>query len=266
MKVDLHMHTACSDGVYPPEQLVEMACRAGLGTIAITDHDTVAAYEKGSSFSKSLRVIPGIEISSEYEGEDVHILGFYIDPSHPAVLDYTAQFQERRRKRVLQIVQRCADLGYVMPEKELNLLWEKNGTVGRPHMARILVKEGYFPSVKAVFDQILYRNGPAYVPYKRFTISQCIDIIHAAGGLAVLAHPGLIKKNLEAVLQYPFDGLEAYHPDNRNRCHEFCKLAEKRHWYISGGSDFHGVPGRFPEKVGVFPVEGEWVKDLLEYR
>ena len=129
----------------------------------------------------------------------------------------------------------------------------------------MLIAKGYFPDVKTVFDKILYRGGPAYVPYQRKTLDECIDIIHGAGGLAFLAHPGLVKKGLDHVLTHPFDGIEVYHPKNRGRYEEFLTVAKQKGWLVSGGSDFHGVPGRFPEQVGVFPVEKDWVEPLLDY-
>ena len=237
MLVDLHMHTTCSDGVYTPEQLTRMAVDAKLSVMAISDHDTVAAYDGSHSFAPGVRVIPAIEISSECDGEDVHILGYGIDTADEGLQAYCAQFKERRFNRALEIVDRCR--------------------------ARQLVAKGYFPDVKTVFDKLLYRGGPAYVPYHRRSIDDCVALIRQAGGIAVLAHPGLLKRPLDQVLAHDFDGVEVYHPKNRGRYKEFLKLAEDRHWYVSGGSDFHGTTGRFPEKVGVFTVDAQAVKALL---
>jgi predicted metal-dependent phosphoesterase TrpH len=263
MKADLHMHTSCSDGIYTPEQLTAMAAAAGLSVIAISDHDTVAAYDGTHSFAAGLQVIRAIEMSSEYEGEDVHILGFYIDPVEAGLQEYCRSFKQRRLSRALEIVDKCISLGYEIDKKAIHAIVEKGGTVGRPHIARILVAQGYFPDVKSVFKQLLYRGGPAYIPYHRRTIAECIAIIHQAGGVAVLAHPGLLHQALQPVLQFPFDGLEVYHPNNAGRYEEFAAIAHKKHWYISGGSDFHGVPGRFPEHVGLYSVDDRQVSRLL---
>ena len=112
---------------------------------------------------------------------------------------------------------------------------------------------------------MLYRGGPAYVPYHRRSIDDCVALIRQAGGTAILAHPGLLKRTLDQVLAHDFDGIEVYHPKNRGRYKEFLKLAEDRHGYVSGGSDFHGTTGRFPEKVGVFTVDAKAVKALLDH-
>lgn len=266
MIVDLHMHTTCSDGVYTPEELTAMAVDAGISVMAISDHDSVAAYDGTHPFADGVRVIQAIEMSSEYGKEDVHILGYYIDPHEDGMASYCRQFRQRRYARAMEIVEKCISLGYDIDVDALQKMAPTGGTVGRPHIARALVAKGYFPNVKAVFKDLLYRDGPAYVPYHRHTIEECIDIIHAAGGLAVLAHPGLLKDGLDEVLAKPFDGLEVYHPENRGRFKEFAAIAKEKHWYISGGSDFHGTKGRFPEQTGIFTVDGSSVQDLLNYQ
>jgi predicted metal-dependent phosphoesterase TrpH len=263
MKVDLHMHTTCSDGVYTPEQVTTMAAQARLACIAISDHDTVAAYDGSHTFDPAVRVIPAIEMSSEYSGEDVHILGFHIDTQEQGLQSYCRQFKERRLSRALEIVDKCIALGYALDKQRIRDMIAKGGTVGRPHIARMLIAQGYFPDVKSVFDNLLYRGGPAYIPYQRRTIEECIALIHGAGGLAVLAHPGLLHQALAPVLACPFDGLEVYHPNNRGRYDEFAAIARQQHWYISGGSDFHGVIGRFPERVGMYAVDAANVRRLL---
>lgn len=266
MIVDLHMHTNCSDGVYTPEELTAMAVRAGLGVMAISDHDTVAAYTDGHDLAEGIRIIRAMEMSSEYDGEDVHILGYYLDVENKDLLDYCRQFKERRRLRALEMVDKCISLGYHIDRDQVQAVLAKGGTIGRPHIARMLIEKGYFPDVAAVFDKLLFRGGPAYVPYHRLSIDGCIDLIHEAGGIAVLAHPALVKTGLTQVLTHPFDGIEVYHPKNRGRYDEFLALAQEKHWLVSGGSDFHGVPGRFPEEVGVFTVEADLVQPLLDYR
>lgn len=265
MNVDLHMHTNCSDGLYSPEELTAMAVKANIQVMAISDHDTVAAYTQSHSFAAGVRVIPAIEMSSEYKGEDVHILGYYIQTDNQAIQEYCGQFKRRRQLRAMEIVQKCKQLGYEMDSTEIEAILAKGGTIGRPHIARMLVQKGYFQTVRDVFDKLLYHGGPAYVPYQRKTIEECIEIIHQAGGWAVLAHPGLIHKGLHDVLQRPFDGLEVYHPQNKEQWPTYLQIAKEHHWYVSGGSDFHGVKGRFPEQVGVYIVHSEQVQQLVTY-
>ena len=145
MLVDLHMHTTCSDGVYTPEQLTRMAVDAKLSVMAISDHDTVAAYDGSHSFAPGVHVIPAIEISSECDGEDVHILGYGIDTADEGLQAYCAQFKERRFNRALKIVDRCRALGYDIDRSAIEATLQQGGTVGRPHIARQLVAKGYFP-------------------------------------------------------------------------------------------------------------------------
>lgn len=265
MNVDLHMHTNCSDGMYSPEELTAMAVNAKIQVMAISDHDTVDAYTNSHSFASGVRVIPAIEMSSEYEGEDVHILGYYIQTDQSDLQAYCTQFKKRRKLRAMEMVEKCQHLGYTIDTEAIEAVFKKGGTIGRPHIARMLVQKGYFSTVRDVFDKLLYRSGPAYVPYQRNTIEECIQIIHQAGGLAILAHPGLIHHGLDAILQRPFDGLEVYHPQNKEHWPMYLQLAEQRHWYISGGSDFHGVKGRFPEQVGLYTVDSKNVESLITY-
>lgn len=265
MRIDLHMHTTCSDGVYTPEELTNRAVQAGLDVIAISDHDTIDAYTGGYSLAAGIRIIQAMEMSSDYDGEDVHILGYYLDTENRELQDYCRQFKQRRQLRAMEIVERCEALGYAPDREQIEAVLARGGTIGRPHIARMLVAKGYFPDVKTVFDTILYRGGPAYVPYRRKSIDECIELIHAAGGLAVLAHPGLLKKGLSQVLCYPFDGIEVYHPKNQGRYEEFLAIAWEKGWYVSGGSDFHGTAGRYPEQVGVFSFDTERIQLLLHY-
>ncbi len=263
MKVDLHMHTTCSDGVFSPEAVVKMAASAGLSAIAISDHDTLAAYDR--ELGGAVRIIPALEMSSDYGGEDVHVLGYYVDVKNKALREYCAQFKKRRQMRAAEMTERCIALGYKLDEEQIRSALAGGSTIGRPHIARMLVEKGYFPDIKTAFDEILHRGGPAYVPYRRRTIDECIALIHEAGGLAVLAHPALIVRSLPQVLARPFDGIEVYHPRNRGRYGEFLAVAGEKGWYVSGGSDFHGTAGRFPEQVGVFTVPEEWVQALADY-
>lgn len=265
MKVDLHMHTTCSDGVYTPAELTQLAVQVGLDIMAISDHDTIDAYTAGHGLASGIRIIPAMEMSSDYDGEDVHVLGYYLDTENAGLQDYCRQFKLRRQMRAMEIVERCESLGYVLDKEQIEAVLDRGGTIGRPHIARMLVAEGYFPDVASVFDTILYRGGPAYVPYQRKSIDECIELIHQAGGLAVLAHPGLLNAALPHVLKHSFDGIEVYHPKNRGRYEEFLAVAEENGWYVSGGSDFHGTTGRYPEQVGIFSFDTSHMEPLLQY-
>ena len=144
MFVDLHVHTDCSDGVYSPEEVTEKAVRAGLSVISLTDHDTVAAYDGTHRLNPDIRIIPGIEMSSEYADGDVHILGYYIDTANEELLEYCHDFAQRRLERAVLMAQKCCEAGYDIDPCEVRTYVQKGGTVGRPHLARMLIKKGYF--------------------------------------------------------------------------------------------------------------------------
>lgn len=266
MKVDLHMHTTCSDGVYTPQELIRRAAQANIRMLAITDHDTVEAHVSGYTRSQEVEVIRAIEMSSRYGEEDVHILGYDIDVRNQALQSYCRDYSQRRKIRAWRMFQRCLDLGYTLDAQAFEALLAKKGSVGRPHIARLLIEKGYFTEVGEVFHAILHRGAPAYVPYERESIASCIQLIHQAGGMAVLAHPGLIADGLEAVLQYPFDGMEVYHPKQRGHFDTYEKLAYRHHFLMTGGSDYHGTKGRFPENVGGFTVESGQIEAFLQAR
>lgn len=266
MKADLHMHTTCSDGLHTPSELTAMAAAAKLDVIAISDHDTMAAYDGTHRLHDGVKIISAIEMSSDCADEDVHILGYHLDPANEELQDYCRDFKERRAVRARKIVEKCTALGYALDLTVVNDILRRGGTVGRPHIAAMLVEKGYFSSVSAVFERILSRNGPAYVPYDRYDIDACIEIIHRAGGLSFLAHPSLLKAALPQVLQHPFDGIEVYHPKNRGRYDEFLGIAREKDWLVSGGSDYHGTIGRYPDGLGVFSFDAAPLQPLLSYK
>lgn len=238
MIVDLHMHTTYSDGVYTPEQLTQMAVDAGLSVMAISDHDTVAAYDGSHRFAAGVHVIPAIEISSECDGEDVHILGYGIDTADAGLQAYCAQFKERRFNRALEIVDRCRSLGYDIDRSGIEATLRQGGTVGRPHIARLLVAKGYFPDVKTVFDKLLYRGGPAYVPYHRRSIDDGLLIDHnrIVAGRSAKEETNRLKAVRRAIFNKPEDAaamraaLEKIHPDkllilgtSKHMIHRICE-------------------------------------------
>ncbi len=271
MLVDLHTHSTFSDGHYTPAMLVAEAVRSGIGVLAIADHDSwngvAAARMAAAQYGRgSIRIIPAIELGTQLGSASVHILGYHVHTDYQPLQARMQQLRQGRERRLDQILEKLQALGYAIDAVACD---PRNRAVGRPHVARALVARGYFPDVQAAFDALLHTGGPAYVPQPKLAPQAAVALIHAAGGLAVLAHPseledaGLARRLLA---EYAFDGLEVYHPSaSEEQQQQWLQLARARGLYVSGGSDFHGVAGRFPEHLGVFKVEYSATSALIEY-
>ncbi|WP_425447506.1 PHP domain-containing protein [Dethiothermospora halolimnae] len=244
-KIDLHMHTTSSDGILSPEEVVDTAVKKGLKAIAITDHDTVEGIAKAIDRSKEYKnflVIPGIELSCDYKNNEIHILGYFIDYNSKILSDLTKKLKDDRVKRGEKIVDKLNAMGLNISIDEVNEISSED-YIGRPHIARVLVNKNYVSSIGEAFDKYLGNNKPGYVERFKPTIPEAIDIIHATGGVAVLAHPGLIGNNitLDEILKFKFDGIEVIHSkhDDDDR-HKFNLISESLNLIKTAGSDCHG--------------------------
>lgn len=267
MLVDLHNHTTYSDGRLTPAQLMEAAKQANLGVIAITDHDTVAGCQSLVDSPSGLQVVCGIEFSTDDELSEVHILGLGVDLSSAQMLDTVAMLRAHRSRRIEKMVDKLQHLGYDLSVEDIFESAPSIHAAGRPHVAQTLVGKGYFTSVREAFDQLLHHNGPAYVPHFKLSVQAAVETIHGAGGIAILAHPGLIAaaSSFTAALISGIDGLEVFYPQHTpEQVREFSELANEKQLLVSGGSDFHAIPGRYPTKPGVFAVPEKCVRSLLE--
>ena len=239
-RADLHCHTTCSDGSCSPEEVVERARQIGLCGLSITDHDTTRAYPRALAAAKkvNLRLGVGIELSSDYQGINVHILGYHYDLTSKEMEDLCKRHYFRRKERNFRILERLEKLN--MPIEEEELLKKGQGkTVGRPHIAQLMVEKGYVPDLRFAFQNYLGEEKKAYVPGEKITVEETIATIHAAHGKAFLAHPHLLKKKVSEILNLPFDGIECYYA--HLPADKWLKVAEQKKWLISGGSDFHGI-------------------------
>ena len=272
MYVDLHMHSTFSDGRYTPEMLVEENFKLGIRVIALTDHDCIdgveSALRAAEKFQGAMRIIPGLELSTEANKRPVHILGYYVDMDNNNLLDVLHWLRDSRENRLLRMLDKLQELGYdIKPE----YCMAGGRSLGRPHVAKALVKAGYFNEAQEAFDKLLYFGGPAYTPYAKLFPEDAVKLIHEAGGLAVLAHPTEIENDdlvLSLLDKLPFDGLEVYHPSalTKERQEFLKKLAQERNLLITGGTDFHGVPDRFPAQLGEWIVNYEDVKEILAWQ
>ena len=256
--VDLHCHSTASDGTRPPAEVVREAAAAGLSAIALTDHDTVAGCAEAAAEARKLGIdfLSGIEISAAYPRPGtMHILGYGVDPSYPALADLTRRLQAARRERNLKIVDtlRARGVAITMAEVEaaagLGDDGRPVGVVGRPHFAKVLIDKGYCKTNGAAFAKYLGQGGSAYVDKEQFGPAQAIDLIHRSGGLASVAHPKQLQKQNDAQLageiknlaDAGLDALEVIHSDHRESYVDFLSdLADRFGLLKTGGSDYHG--------------------------
>jgi predicted metal-dependent phosphoesterase TrpH len=255
MRIDLHCHTTASDGVLTPTELARLAAQRDIDVIAVTDHDTVAGVEEAVR-AGGVRVVAGIELSSRHEGRAVHVLGYFLDPTDAGLLEALDSLRTERLDRVQRMIARLNELGYELTPDEV-LAQAKGAIVARPHVARALVERGYVASVREAFtSEFIADGGRADVPYVRVRSPRdALEMISAARGVAVLAHPGLAHHlgthipASEALIRdlagRGLVGLEVDHPDHppdvRDRLRS---MAERLGLVTTGGSDFHGESGR----------------------
>lgn len=254
--IDLHLHTTASDGRLSPAQLVARAQAAGLSTISVTDHDTVAAIAevRGHAHDAGIRVVNGIEITAVDDGRDVHMLGYFFDPASATLASVLEQQRALRVSRVRAIGARLAQLGLAIDVESVLLAAaaRPGSSVGRPQVARELVRAGYVDSVQDAFDKWLATGRPAFVTRTGPSPAAIVDAIHEAGGLASMAHPGVTRRDelIAPLADHGLDAIEVYHSDHtlEDRQH-YQLIARRNNLLVSGGSDFHGddpalVPGR----------------------
>jgi predicted metal-dependent phosphoesterase TrpH len=247
VRIDLHVHTTASDGQYTPSEIIHFARKRGLNVIAITDHDTTDGFEPAQQAAQSAGgspvVIPGIELSAEDSVGDVHMLGYFFDIRNADFQNALDAFRERRYHRGKLIVERLATLG--MPVDWARVVEIANGgAIGRPHVARALVEAGHVESIGQAFERYIYNGGPAYVARKRLSPEEAVELIHTAGGVAVMAHPGLVEGYdaliVERLVPAGLDGVEVVHPRNPETVRLNLRgLAARFDLVMTGGSDFH---------------------------
>lgn len=247
MPADLHCHTTASDGSLTPRQLVELAKQKGLTAVGITDHDTVNGVREAESAGIQLgvEIVPGVELNTDYDGVEVHVLGYYPDLDSPILESTLKELRNARESRIKLIIAKLAAIGLPIKEERV-LKIADGGSVGRPHIAQAMQEKGYIKTVKEAFAHYIGPGCPAYVPRFKLTPQQGIEIIRKAKGVAVLAHPGLVDRDelIPHLLKSGLKGMEVYHTDHSKEMeHKYAELAEKLGLIITGGSDFHG-PGR----------------------
>lgn len=242
MYADIHTHSSASDGSLSPKELVQHAKLCGLQGLSITDHDTTAAYVDAVPVAKELGIIlgVGIELSCVLEDHDVHLLGYDFDLSSPDIQALCVRHKNRRKNRNLKMLEK-------LREHNINIhmddIQEHGDSVGRPHIAQVMMQKGYVGSIKEAFNRYLGEGKLCYVRGESLTVDETIEALHKAHGKAFIAHPHLLGSSfpLKSLLEKQFDGIECrYAKLSPKSAEPWIAIAHTKKWLISGGSDFHG--------------------------
>jgi 3',5'-nucleoside bisphosphate phosphatase len=243
MIVDFHSHTRESDGALAPEELVAMMRARGVRIFSITDHDTIRAY--GQFAADFARVIPGIEINTTWNDNEVHVLGYGIPLGDDTPLALIlAENREFRRTRIDRIAANLTAAGFPITVADVVAQSDGGDALGRPHVAKALIAKGFARDVQSCFDQLLVRGKPGYMPSNYITPVQAIDVIRESGGFPVLAHPGRLKDDsiIDELIEHGLAGLEVFYPThNASQTALFRERAEKHGLVMTAGSDFHDI-------------------------
>lgn len=267
MFTDLHLHTNFSDGTYTPEELAREARRFGLAAVALTDHDTVEGCPRMAVACAALGIefVPGSELTAEMNGVELHLIGYFLDITHPRLLREMEKFQTVRQDRIREMVARLRGLNLPIDEQAVFALANCKAP-GRPHVARALIQAKVCATLDEAFERFLKRNRPAWVPKFKISAPDAIHLVHEAGGLAVLAHPGISRSDdvLEDLVAAGLDGIECYHTKHSPATAEhYISVAEKHRLLITGGSDCHGMNKGKP-LIGSIRLPYEYVRFLKE--
>jgi predicted metal-dependent phosphoesterase TrpH len=264
--LDLHIHSTASDGFASPEEVVLAAVEARLDLISLTDHDTLAGISAAVEAARPhpIQVVPGIEMSTGSEEAELHILGYFIDPTDPTLVAHTGRASGARRERMEEMLSRLRTQGIDIPFESVEAQARGGGVLGRPHLAQAMVAAGTVSSVDEAFIQYIGNASPAYVPIRLLDPPAAIRMIRDAGGISVWAHPPIryFHDLLPGLVEAGLAGIEVYRPRMLpDRLLKLERGARNAGLLLSGGSDWHGPAGG---PLGEFRVRGSEVAALLE--
>ena len=267
--VDLHIHSTASDGRLTPEEIVSRAAELGLKVISLTDHDTVdgvpAALQAAVAFP-GLRVIPGVEISTDLADGEAHVLGYFIDYTSPELGSALERFRNSRQGRARGMVAKLGELGIAIDWERVQEL-AGDGSIGRPHIARAMLEKGYITTFEEAFNKYIGHGGPAYVEREKMTPEEAVALILRAHGLPVLAHPFTVndpEDMIKKLKKVGLIGVEVYYKDNTpEQTEETLTLAEKYGLIATGGTDYHGIGDSSEVMMGGVDVPPEAAERLI---
>lgn len=266
-RIDLHTHSTASDGLLAPGELVALAAARGVRVLALTDHDTVAGVPEATARAGELglRLIPGVELSTQAPVGEVHLLGYFIDVTSPILAAALARFRDARAERAATMARRLASVGAPVAFERVVAL-AGGGAIGRPHVARALVEAGHATSVHDAFERYLTPGRPGYVERFRLAPEEAVALVRQVGGIPVLAHPHTVAdlaELLPRLLAAGLAGLECYYGDyDAAQRERLCQLAARHGLVPTGGTDFHG-PGLLHQRpLGAVDVPASTVAAL----
>ncbi|MBU1100962.1 MAG: PHP domain-containing protein [Bacteroidetes bacterium] len=240
---DLHIHTYHSDGIHSPKEVVDKACEQGIDIISITDHDSINALPEAIEYGqqKGIEVIPGVEISTDIHNSEVHLLGYFINYNDREFNKYLTFFRDERFHRAKRIIRKLQNLGINIGMDDV-LKHASLSALGRPHIAKALIEQGYVENYYDAFDKYLGDNGPAFERKIHVSVQSAVKLIGDAGGLAFVAHPNKMKEHLLLdLIDAGIDGIEVVHPSHQEHQVKFYNGIVSEYCLLgSGGSDFHG--------------------------
>lgn len=242
---DLHTHTTASDGALAPSDLVRRASKCGIKVLAVTDHDTLSGLREAEDAAddEDIQFVPGVELSTTHEGREIHVLAYGVDGGSTALRDHLGAMQEARRKRVWTIVDRLREEGLDVPSELVTREIGDAHSPGRPHVATALLRADIVDTRSEAFDKYLARGRPGFVGKPDFPVVDAVAMVHEAGGVGILAHPGhwTSSRLIRALRDEGLDGLESIHPSHDSSLQRYyARLAEGYDLLTTGGSDFHG--------------------------
>ena len=268
-QIDLHIHSNVSDGRFSPEEIVHKAATLGLTIIALTDHDSIdgiaPALSAAGAFPQ-LKIIPGVEISTEAPGSEVHVLGYFIDYANEKLKAALEGFRNSREIRAQRMIAKLENLG-------IHIQWPRvkeiagDGSVGRPHLAKAMLEKGYITSLREAFTKYISHSGPAYAERDKMTPAEAVELVIQSDGLPVLAHPFTMSDPKMLILQLKAAGLvgiEAYYNDyTADQVKSLISLADRHNLIVTGGSDYHGLDDGSETMMGAVDVPMESAKRLI---
>lgn len=266
IEADLHCHTTCSDGTFSPEDVVGMAARLGLKALGITDHDTIEGWAEADRAGREwgVEIVHGLELNTDWQGIEVHILGYELDGSSPVLREKLDQLRRARHDRIGEIIIALARLGIKIELEQVEAV-VRGESVGRVHIAQVLMAGGYVESVGEAFERYLAAGAPAYVPRHKLTPREGIELIRQAHGVSVLAHPGIHPVD-QAIGEWVDDGLQGIEVIHSRHTlsdqQHYERIAREYNLLATGGSDFHGEKTKPEAVLGNFGVDMETVRKI----
>ncbi len=251
----MHLHSNVSDGALTPKSLIRRAMENNIDLISITDHDTVDAYHHINIADYPIYILPGIEISAQENGVDIHVLAYGIDVHDKTLNDLMEMYLHGRRDRAKLMLGKLKKHGIHIDLREVVAIAGSRELIVRPHIAQVMVTKGYCTNKNEAFDLYIGNEKPAYVAKPEVSMDEAIKVIQEAGGFAVMAHPGKLKdvSYIQSGIDKGIDGLEVWHPDHNNGLlRDLIDIGQKNGLYMTGGSDFHGEHD-FHNQFGYIP-------------